>query len=84
MKLYLEDDNGIRYEIQKAMGLQAGDVILFANICCRKSDICRMEYCLSSKFNRKVIILDGRFRDIAVIPPVLDAADKPAQTDSPD
>lgn len=84
MKLYFEDDNGNKMEIKRAAGLQEGDVILFAPVLMRERDLEKMEYELSRKMNRKVIILDGHFRDIAVLPPVKELGQDLSKTDSPD
>lgn len=66
MKLYIEDDTGTKHEIQRATGMQEGNVIL------------------SEKLNRKVVILDGRFRDIVTIPPCLNKSVCSKETDSPE
>lgn len=70
MKLYFEDDNGNKMEVKRATGLQEGDVILFTHMLMRERDLEKMEYELSRRMNRKVIILDGHFQDIVILPPV--------------
>ena len=84
MKLFIEDDNGNRHEIEKVAGLQQGDVVLFMKPCFRDETIKSFENYLSERFGRKVIILDGRFRDVVIIPPVLNVVGDFRQTDSPD
>lgn len=84
MKLYLEDDRGMKHEIERAVGVQSGDIILFMNVAYRQEAIEEFESVLSKKLNRKVVILDGKFRDIAVVPPVFDSPDGSSQTDRPD
>lgn len=70
MKLYFEDDKGNRFVVEKAANLSHGDIILFLDRCYHEEDLERMETSMAKKFGRKVIILDGRYRDIAVVPPV--------------
>ncbi len=83
MKLYFEDDKGHRHEVEKAVGLQQGDIVLFARPCFREETIKSLETYMSERFGRKVIILDGRFSDIATVPPVRDTVGDSFQTDSP-
>lgn len=68
MKLLIEDDEGRQYEIKQAAEMQPGDVVLFANPCFRDETIKSMEDYISRRVGRKVIILDGRFRDIMTLP----------------
>lgn len=82
MKLYFEDEKGNKHEIEKVVGIQQGDVVLFAKVCFREETIKSIENYLSERFCRKVIILDGRFRDIVIVPPVQEVVSKSFQTDS--
>ncbi len=83
MKLYLKDDDGKMYEIEKAKELQQGDVIVFLNRCMHPKDIRIIEKRMSRKLGRKVVALDSNFRDIVTLPPVQEAAGEAFQTDSP-
>ena len=69
MKLYLKDDDGKMYEIEKAKELQQGDVIVFLNRCMPPKDIRIIEKRMSRKLGRKVVALDSNFRDIVTLPP---------------
>ena len=69
MKLYLEDEHGNRKQIKKVVGMTEGDIILMIETCMRDDDIERMEQKLSKKFERKVIVLDGRITEILTLPP---------------
>lgn len=84
MKLYLEDDRGNKCEVEKAVGLQQGDIVLIPKCIWSEETTKQMEKCFSDRIGRKVIILDSRFRDILIVPPVLGTVDNPFQTDSPD
>lgn len=84
MRLYFEDDKGFKHEVEKAVETQPGDIVLFARPCFREEVIRSLETYMSERFGRKVILLDGRFRDIVVVPPVLDKGDVSFQTDGPD
>ncbi len=68
MKLYLEDDDGKMYEIEKTKVLHPGDVVVFLNQCMRPKDIGEIEKNLSIRMGRKVVVLDARFRDIVTLP----------------
>lgn len=68
MKLYVEYENTM-YEVTKAKSLSEGDVVLFSNAMMRAEAIERMEKELSYKLDRKVVILDSKFRDILTLPP---------------
>lgn len=70
MRLYFEDDKGNRSAVEKAVGLSHGDIVLFLDRCYREKDLEEMEVFMAKKFGRKVIILDWRYRDIVVVPPV--------------
>ena len=83
MKLYFEDEKGNKHEIEKVVGIQQGDVVLFAKVCFREETIRTIENYLSERFCRKVIILDGRFRDIVIVPPVQQVVGGLSKTDSP-
>ena len=82
MKLYLKDDDGKMYEIEKAKELQQGDVIVFLNRCMPPKDIRIIEKRMSRKLGRKVVALDSNFRDIVTLPPVQEAVGEAFQTDS--
>lgn len=83
MKLYFEDEKCNKHEIEKVVGIQQGDVVLFAKPCFREETIKSIENYLSERFGRKVTILDGRFRDIVIVPPVQEVVGEFSQTDSP-
>lgn len=69
MKLYFEDKKGYKHEVEKVVGLQQGDIVLFARPCFREETIKSLEVYMSERFGRKVILLDGRFSDVVVVPP---------------
>lgn len=69
MKLYLEDEYGNRKQIEKVVGVTEGDIILMTKVCMRESDVERMEKVLSEKFERKVIVLDEKIKEILTLPP---------------
>ena len=61
MKLYIEDDNR-KIEIKEIEKVSDGEILFFMlNSVYRPEDIKQMENELTTKTNRKCIVLDARF-----------------------
>lgn len=70
MKLFLRDDKGNEIEIEKAQSLSEGDIVLKSNRLLRDTHRYALEKHFSEKFNRKVVIVDGMFDEILIVPPI--------------
>ena len=68
MKLFLEDEFGNKAEIREVKGIGEGDLIILLDCHCREKDIEVLEKYFSEKFERKVIVLDGRVAEIMTVP----------------
>ena len=69
MELLLKDENGKIIPVKQIGELNAGDLVIRIQFCLCEKDIENYEQELSKKFGRKVIVLDGRFSEILVVPP---------------
>ena len=62
------DDNGKEFEISEISGVVgSGDIVLICDIYLRKEDAEALEEHYSSKFGRKVIILDAHIGKVLQI-----------------
>ena len=84
MQLYMKDDNGRLYEIERAKELLQGNVVVFLTRSMHEKDVEEIEKMLQRKLGRKVVALDAKFRDIVTLPPVEKAVPVSFQTDSPE
>lgn len=73
MNLYLEDELGNRTQVREVGSVGEGDLIIFLHSSYRAKDIEDMEKYFSEKFERKVIVLDGRVAEIMTVPPKNDS-----------
>ena len=73
MNLYLEDEVGNRTQVREVGSVGEGDLIIFLHSSYRAKDIEDMEKYFSEKFERKVIVLDGRVAEIMTVPPKIES-----------
>ncbi|MBR3762199.1 MAG: hypothetical protein IKK59_05595 [Lachnospiraceae bacterium] len=69
MKLYYKDDNEKLIELDKAVCVTEGDIVVHTTVMLSKEKRKELERELINKFERNVIVLDGLFDEIMVVPP---------------
>lgn len=68
MKFYYKDNEKL-IELDKAVCVTEGDIVIHTSMVLSDKEINRMEYELKNKFRRNVIVLDARYDGIMVVPP---------------
>lgn len=69
MKLYYKDDNEKLIELDRAVCVTEGDIVVHTAVILQKEKRNELEAELKNKFKRNVIVLDALYDGIMVVPP---------------